>query len=192
MRKVLRKDFFNRPTLKVARDLLGKFLVRKMGERGKTGGKGKSGKIAAMMITDVEVYDGHNDKASHASRGKTFRNAPMFGEAGHWYVYFTYGMHWMLNIVTEREDYPAAILIRGVSEISGPARITKFLQIDKSLNGQLATRKSGLWIEDRGIKIAPRHILRSKRIGVPYAREWKNKLRRFTATPIFENKKYNK
>jgi DNA-3-methyladenine glycosylase len=169
MRKVLRQDFFNRPTLKVARELLGKFLVRKIGKE-----------TTALMIIDVEAYVGHNDKASHASRGKTARNAPMFGEAGHWYVYFTYGMHWMLNIVTERKDYPAAILIRGVAEISGPARITKFLKIDKKLNGKLASRKDGLWIEDRGIKISPRQISKSKRIGVPYAGEWKDKLWRFS------------
>lgn len=171
MRKVLRQDFFNRPTLKVARGLLGKFLVRKIGGNGE--------RIVAMMITDVEAYIGHKDKASHASRGKTLRNTPMFGKAGYWYVYFTYGMHWMLNIVTEREGYPAAILIRGVADISGPARITKFLKIDKKINGKRASRKNNLWIEDRGIKISPRQISKSKRVGVPYAGEWKNKLWRF-------------
>lgn len=169
MRKVLRQDFFNRPTPKVARELLGKFLVRTMNK-----------KIVALMITDAEVYDGHRDKASHASRGKTLRNTPMFGKAGHWYVYFTYGMHWMLNIVTEREDYPAAILIRGVEGINGPARLTKFLKIDKKLNGKKALWKNNLWIEDRGIKISPRQISRSKRVGVPYAGEWKDKLWRFS------------
>jgi DNA-3-methyladenine glycosylase len=190
MRKVLRQDFFNRPTLKVARELLGKFLVRKMGEKGKMGGKSEM--IVAMMITDVEAYVGQRDKASHAARGKTTRNTPMFGGAGHWYVYFTYGMHWMLNIVTERVEYPAAILIRGTDKISGPARVTKFLRVDKRLNGKPASRKSGLWIEDRGIKITPRQILRSQRIGVDYAGAWKNKPWRFTTTPIFENKKYDK
>lgn len=168
MRRILRQEFFNRPTVKVARELLGKFLVRKRGH-----------KITALMITDAEAYVGAGDRASHASRGKTARNAPMFGEAGHWYVYFTYGMHWMLNIVTERYGYPAAILIRGVSGISGPARITKFLKIDKKLNGKLALQKSDLWIEDRGIKIAPRKIVRGKRIGVDYAGEWRDKLWRF-------------
>ena len=66
------------------------------------------------MITEVEAYDGPRDKASHASRGLTPRNAPMFGEAGRFYIYFTYGMHWMLNIVTGKRGYPAAVLIRGV------------------------------------------------------------------------------
>lgn len=180
MRKVLRQDFFNRPTLKVARELLGKFLVRKINK-----------KIVAMIITDVEAYVGHHDKASHASRGKTLRNTPMFGKAGYWYVYFTYGMHWMLNIVTEREDYPAAILIRGVADISGPARLTKFLEIDKKLNAKIASQKSGLWIEDRGIKISPRQISKSKRVGVPYAGEWKDKLWRFTTTPIFKTNSHS-
>lgn len=172
----MRKDFFNRPTLKVARELLGKFLVRRIEEIGKEKGE----KIITLMIMDVEAYVGHHDKASHASRGKTIRNTPMFEEAGHWYVYFTYGMHWMLNIVTEKKDYPAAILIRGVEGINGPARLTKFLEIDKKLNGKLASHKSGLWIEDRGIKISPRQISKSKRIGVPYAGEWEDKLWRFS------------
>src|SRR3989338_4648093 len=118
MRSALPEKFFNRSTLRVARELLGKHLVRRIGKR-----------EVARMITEVEAYIGHKDKASHASRGRTERNAPMFGKAGYWYVYFTYGMHWMLNIVTERNGYPAAILIRGVQGISGPARITKFLKI---------------------------------------------------------------
>lgn len=168
MRKVLQQDFFNRPTLRVARELLGKFLVRKQGK-----------KTIALAITDVEAYVGHRDKASHASRGETPRNTPMFGAAGYWYIYFTYGMHWMLNIVTERKEYPAAILIRGVTGISGPARLTKFLKIDKRLNGKSASQKNGLWIEDRGIKIKPRDIVRGKRIGVDYAGKWRNKLWRF-------------
>lgn len=168
MRKVLQRKFFNRPSLKVARELLGKFLVRKIG-----------GKTTARMITDVEAYVGHRDRASHASRGKTARNAPMFGSAGRWYVYFTYGMHWMLNIVTERKEYPAAILIRGIHGILGPARITKFLKIYKRLNGKPVLRRSGLWIEDRGVRIAPRAIKKGKRVGVEYAGTWKNKLWRF-------------
>jgi DNA-3-methyladenine glycosylase len=177
MRKILPTDFFDQPTLKVARELLGKFLVRKIGKE-----------TTALMISDVEAYVGHRDKASHAARGKTTRNTPMFEGAGHWYVYFTYGMHWMLNIVTEKVEYPAAILIRGTDKISGPARVTKFLRVDKMLNGKPASRKSGLWIEDRGIKITPRQILRSQRIGVDYAGEWKNKPWRFTTTPILKKK----
>ncbi len=132
------------------------------------------------MITEVEAYDGSKDKASHASRGKTERNKAMFGEAGNWYVYFTYGMHWMLNIVTGPKDYPAAILIRGTDKISGPARITKYLKIDKKFNAKPANKKTGLWTEDRGVKINPSMIKRGKRIGVAYAGEWADKPYRFT------------
>ena len=166
--KILDDKFFSRPTLKVAEKLLGKFLVRKISRR----------KIADM-ITEVEVYTGPEDKASHASRGRTERNKIMFGKAGYWYVYFTYGMHWMLNIVTEKEGYPAAILIRGVGGVKGPGRLTNFFKIDKGFNNKLADRKTGLWIEDRGIKIKPRQIKRGKRIGVGYAGRWENKLWRF-------------
>src|SRR3989344_4993889 len=114
MAKILKQNFFNRPTIAVARELLGCFLCRRI-----------NGKVIRLKITEVEAYDGPRDKASHASRGKTKRNTPMFGKAGQFYVYFTYGIHWMLNIVTGPKDYPAAILIRGVEGISGPARITK-------------------------------------------------------------------
>ncbi len=134
---VLGRRFFNRLTLVVAKDLLGKYLVRRIGK-----------KATKYLITEVEAYDGPKDKASHASRGKTLRNTPMFGEAGRWYVYFTYGMHWMLNIVTGPQNYPAAVLIRGVKGINGPARITKALKINKRFNNKIASSKTGLWIEN--------------------------------------------
>lgn len=112
----------------------------------------------------------------------------MFEEAGTIYVYFTYGMHWMLNIVTEEKGCPTAILIRGTENISGPARLTKRLQIDKSLNGKKLGKKSGLWIEsDLKIKnskpASPAgrlKIVRTPRIGVSYAGKiWANKPYRF-------------
>lgn len=164
----LKKEFFERPTLKVARDLLGKFLCRKLG-----------GRTVRLLITEVEAYDGLDDKASHAHRGKTKRNTQMFGEAGKWYVYFVYGMYFMLNIVTEKEGYPAAVLIRGIEGIDGPGKLTKFLKIDKRFNGKLATKKTGLWIEDHGVKIKKSQIKTSPRIGVHYAEEWKDKHYRF-------------
>jgi DNA-3-methyladenine glycosylase len=174
VKKVLTSRFFNKPTLTVAKNLLGKFLVRQRG-----------GKDISLMITEVEAYDGPNDKASHASCGKTERNKVMFGKAGNWYVYFTYGMHWMLNIVTGSENYPAAVLIRGTDKINGPARITKFLKIDKKFNGKIANKKSGLWIEDRGIKVKESRIRRGKRIGVDYAGKWATKPYRFKLlTPL--------
>lgn len=161
--------FFNRPTLQVAQELLGKYLVRKIGSYS-----------LARQITEVEAYVGLNDRASHASRGMTPRNRVMFGSPGVWYVYFTYGMHWMLNMVTEEKNYPAAVLIRGVEGISGPARVTKFFKINKHFNTKPAARKTGLWIEDRGVQVKQKEIHRSKRIGVDYAGAWKHKLWRFS------------
>ena len=175
MRRILPKRSFNRPTLRVARELLGKYLVRKIGAR-----------EIVQKITEVEAYVGFRDKASHASRGMTARNRVMFGPPGVWYVYFTYGMHWMLNIVTEREGYPAAILIRGVEDASGPGRVTKFFRIDRRFNGKPTSRRSGLWIEDRGVKISPRAIHRSKRIGVNGAGPWAAKLWRFHLCPVVQ------
>lgn len=159
----------------MAQNLLGKFLVRKVGN-----------KKMSFMITEVEAYDGPYDKASHAYRGKTARNEPMFGEAGMWYIYFVYGMYFMLNIVTGKKDYPAAVLIRGVEGINGPGRLTKILKIDKKFNGKPAIPKTGLWIESasagggrKGIKIKKSQIKRSPRIGVHYAGEWALKHYRF-------------
>ncbi|RJQ28563.1 DNA-3-methyladenine glycosylase [Candidatus Parcubacteria bacterium] len=173
MKRVLTQKFFNRPTLQVAKGLLGKSLIRRA--RGRT---------IAVLISEVEAYDGPHDKASHAHRGRTPRNEVVFGEAGRWYVYFTYGMHWMLNIVTGPKGYPAAILIRcAIHEgkpIFGPARLTKYLKIDKRLNGKSANKNSGLWIEDRGVKIKPSQVRRGKRIGVDYAGEWSKKLYNFS------------
>ncbi len=181
MGKILSERFFNRPTLEVAERLLGCFLCRRMGR-----------KVVRLEITEVEAYDGPEDKASHAHRGKTKRNAPMFGEAGRWYVYFTYGMHWMLNITTGPKDYPAAVLIRGAvcksqtlsaesltltEEISGPARLTKFLEIDKRFNNKKAGIKTGLWIEKGAGKPKFKH---TPRIGVAYAGlVWSKKKYRF-------------
>ena len=167
--KVLSADFFDRPTLAVAKELLGKFLVRRIGK-----------KIIASMITEVEAYDGFNDRASHASRGETARNAVMFGAAGRWYVYFVYGVHWMLNIVTGPKSYPAAILIRGAADAGGPGRLTKFFKIKKHYNSLPANKKTGLWVEDRGVKIPSRRIKRAPRIGVGYASSiWSKKPWRF-------------
>lgn len=173
MSRLLPPAFFLGPTEKVAEELLGKYLVRRFPD----------GHIDGRMITDVEVYDGFRDKASHASRGKTVRNTPMFGGPGYWYVYFTYGIHWMLNIVTREKDYPAAVLIRGVEGISGPARVTKYFSINKELNNQKATKKIGLWIEDRGVVISKNKIKKTGRIGVSYAGSyWSKRHLRFLIT----------
>jgi DNA-3-methyladenine glycosylase len=168
MRKILKKNFFDRPPLQVARDLIGKYLIRRV-----------DGETIAFMITETEAYDGEKDLACHARNGKTPRNAPMYDEAGITYVYFTYGMHWMLNLVCGKKDYPAAVLIRGVETISGPARLTKKLRIDKRLNAKLMSRTNGLWVEDRGVQIPSNTIIRTPRVGVSYAGKWANKPWRF-------------
>ena len=169
MRKVLSEKFFARDALLVAEELLGKFLVRKYGEREE-----------AHMITEVEAYDGHLDRASHASRGKTERNKPMWGSPGRFYVYLVYGMHNMLNIVTGPKDYPAAVLIRGVEGLRGPGTLTKALRVDRMLNNKKADKKTGLWVEDRGVMIQKKDIKKGPRVGVRYAGPvWSKKPYRF-------------
>lgn len=172
---ILRQEFFDRPVLSVAPELLGKVLVRRRG-----------GKCSTAIITEVEAYDGPKDKASHAHRGSTARNAPMSGPAGHWYIYLVYGMHWMLNIVTGPVGYPAAVLIRSVAQrahhntlLNGPGKITHAFHIDQSFNAQRATKDTGLWIEDRGIVVPRTRIQRTPRIGVDYAGAWAKKPYRF-------------
>jgi DNA-3-methyladenine glycosylase len=158
MREVLAENFFYGDTLSIAEKLLGKYLVRRV-----------NGEETALLINELEAYDGPGDKACHASKGKTPRNEIMFGEGGYFYVYFVYGVHWMLNIVVGEKDYPAAILIRGAGEISGPARLTKFLKVDKGLNKKKAVPETGLWFEDRGIKLKNKNIIKTPRIGIDYA-----------------------
>jgi len=167
MSKVLAKNFYDRKTPIVAEELLGKNLVWRIGE-----------KITILPITEVEAYDGFEDKASHAHKGLTERNKVMFGDAGYWYVYLVYGMYCMLNIVTGNKGYPAAILIRGAGDITGPGRLTKALRIGKTLNGKKASRALGLWIEDAGVVVPKKEIKKSPRIGVAYA------------GPIWAQKKY--
>lgn len=183
---ILRKTFYERPTLRVAQDLLGCFLIRKIVAD-------KKEKIIKTKIVETEAYNGPHDLASHASRGKTPRNEVMFDIPGTIYVYFTYGMHYMFNIVTERKDYPAAVLIRAVELIdisdtkidpaslksNGPARLTKALRIDKKFNGlSICDKQNGLWIE-AGEKVRKKDIVAAPRIGVDYAGEYKDKLWRF-------------
>ncbi len=172
MASVLRKDFFDRPTLDVAKELIGKQLCRRL----------QKGKIQRAVICETEAYDGFEDRASHAHRGVTPRNAIMFGPPGYAYVYLCYGVHWLLNIVTRERGYPAAVLIRGVEGFTGPGRLTKHFQINRAFNGQLLTRASDLWLEDCKSFIQPEKITTTPRIGIDYAgAEWKAMPWRFVA-----------
>lgn len=162
MPKILPKGFFERPVLDVAKGLIGASLVRRLAD----------GSTTSSMLTEVEAYDGPEDLASHASKGRTPRTDVMFGPAGVFYIYLIYGMHWMLNVVTGPPGYPAAVLIRGTQDVVGPGRITSRLRIDKSMNGKPATGASGLWFEERTIKIAAKRIQSTPRIGVDYSGDW--------------------
>ena len=165
--KKLPNSFFNQKTLDVAEKLVGKTLVRKIGN-----------KIVRDTITEVEAYIGPQDLASHASKGRTKRTEVMHARAGTIYVYLIYGMYNMLNIVTEEKDFPAAILIRGTEKVSGPGRVAREFGVDKNLNGKMLGTKSGLWIEDAPL-VSKYKILKTPRIGVEYAGDWKDKPYRF-------------
>ena len=104
--------------------------------------------IHSRVITETEAYIDPQDLASHASKGRTKRNEAMFGPPGSFYVYFVYGLHWMLNVVSGPGGYPAAVLIRSVEGIVGPARLTKALGINGDLNGKAANKETGVWFSE--------------------------------------------
>jgi DNA-3-methyladenine glycosylase len=176
---ILSQTFYARPTLTVAREVIGARLVRIL-----------NGIRLSGIIIETEAYVGEEDLGCHARSGKTKRNAVMYGLPGHAYVYFTYGMHWMLNAVTEQEGFPAAVLIRAIEVVegadivsarrqgrdtSGPAKLTQALGIDAALNGiSLCEPDSGLWIEV-GNPVADSDISTGPRVGLDTVPEpWKS------------------
>jgi len=182
MARLLPSAFFARNTVKVAPDLLGKYLVRL-----------RDGKRMIGRIVEVEAYRGSDDPASHAFRGMTLRNTPMFGDPGHAYVYFTYGNHYCLNITTEKAGTPGAVLLRALEPVegidamrrfrpnvpdfeltNGPGKLTKALAIDKSLNEQDMTIRGPLFVTDPGK--GDMEIWSSTRLGI---REGLDRLWRF-------------
>lgn len=171
--KILTSEHWaGRGAVRHARGLLGKYLVR-----------ATAAGITAHMITEVEAYDGEHDLACHARAGRTARTEVLYAASGVWYVYLCYGIHEMLNLVVGPEDWPSAVLIRGVEGIPGPGRVTKRLGIDRKLNRSLAGEASGLWIEDRGVKVPRNKIVATPRIGVDYAGPiWSAKPWRFVIT----------
>jgi DNA-3-methyladenine glycosylase len=163
----LMRDFFERDVLSVAPELIGTILAIKSGEKD----------ILRYIITETEAYRGTGDRACHASKGRTQRNDIMFHEGGRIYVYFVYGMYWMLNFVTGREGDPQAVLIRGVEGCNGPGKLTRALGIDRTFYGEDLTTSERIWVENSGNKPV---IKRGTRIGVDYAgKYWKNKPWRF-------------
>ena len=156
-RQIVPLAFFNRPAAIVARELLGKRVVRGLGTE-----------TISLAILETEAYEGEHDLASHSAKGRTARTEVMFGPAGRFYIYRIYGLHWMLNIVTGEVNDAAAVLIRGVEGISGPGRVANALGVDQTLTGKDAVPASGLWFEEAGIATRYR-VTRSARIGVDYA-----------------------
>lgn len=144
--------------MEVAPDLIGKTLVRQFTDHS----------IHKYTITEVEAYRGRDDLACHAHKGPTKRTEVMFREGGLVYVYLIYGMYWMLNIVTGKKDDASAVLIRGIQKITGPGRVGKTLQLDKSFYGEDLWDSNKIWIEDS--KITYRYIT-APRVGIDYAGE---------------------
>lgn len=166
-------EFFARDAHKVARELMGHHLCRQVG-----------GKSFQFTLNEIEVYDGFDDRASHAfgKDPQKGRSSIMFGRAGICYVYLCYGVHWMLNIVTREPGYPSALLIRGCAEVKGPGRLTQMLKIDKSLNGKLALPENKLWFAPNPLRKTRLKIQKSPRVGVNYAgEEWAGKPWRLTS-----------
>jgi DNA-3-methyladenine glycosylase len=169
----LPRTFYDRDTIKVARDLLGKHLVRRVGDTERVG-----------RIVEVEAYLGPHDLAAHSARGLTERTKIMFGPPGHAYVYFIYGMYYCMNVVTEREGHAAAVLLRALEPVAnldgrtqGPGLLCRAMEIDKRLNGH------DLLSDDFYITPPPRAepvvIVKRPRIGVEYARHWARRQLRF-------------
>ena len=159
---IIPQSFFERPVLEVCPELIGHSLVVEMA----------GGRIVRHEISEIEAYDGPQDKACHASKGRTKRTEVLFGPPGHWYVYLCYGVHWLLNVVTGPVDYPAAILIRAVGDHGGPGVLTRELGIDKRFNTLAANKATGLWFEFDPDRRSDYAFTNSPRIGVDYAGEW--------------------
>ncbi len=200
----LKRAFFNRPTLVVARELLGQRLVRL-----------EDGQRLTGRITETEAYVGQTDLACHARAGRTARTEVMYGPPGIAYVYFTYGMHWLLNVVTEAEGFPAAVLIRGMQPeegaavmqrrralaradgnglrqplaplgrlTDGPAKLTQALQVDGTWNGHdLCGHRARLFVEPAA-RVHDRQVITGPRIGLNKTPEpWKSIAWNFKAVP---------
>jgi DNA-3-methyladenine glycosylase len=154
----LGSKFYKQDVLIVAPSLIGKLLVRKL----------NNGEVLRYRITETEAYRGEEDSACHARFGRTERTSILYEKGGCAYIYLCYGMHHLFNVVTGSLDNPQAVLIRTVEGYNGPAKLTKAMHIDKSLNGIDLATSDKLWIEDDGYK---GEYTRDKRVGIDYANE---------------------
>ena len=163
-------DFYHRPCIEVAKDLVGKVIVHKN---------------ARLRITETEIYWGEQDTACHASRGRTGRTEVLYMDAGTIYVYLCYGVHWMLNVITGEENDPQGVLIRACEGADGPGKLTKRLGITKELNRKSILETEEFYIADDGFQC---HIIPDKRVGIGYAsREDQDRLWRFKAGPVISS-----
>lgn len=190
MKKKLNRGFYTQPTLQVAKGLLGKYIVRKIGKKELVG-----------KIIETEAYIGPQDRASHAFGGKrTSRNQAEYLIGGHIYIYLVYGMYWQMNISTFEKEKPECVLIRAIEPVKdkrgtveglslanladGPGKLCNYLKLNKSFYGEDVTKSKRIWLEDRGEKIKPSQILTTGRIGIDYAGPyWSRRKWRFLILP---------
>ncbi len=172
---ILGNDFFHKDCLVLAPELVGKILVRKCDD----------GNEIRVRITETEAYRGTEDKACHASKGRTSRTEILYRESGLIYVYLCYGIHWLMNVISGEVEQPQGVLFRAGEGYVGPARLTKRLGIDKSFNGEYFFDNPRVWIEDDGKRYK---IKTDKRVGIDYAgEEWASKPWRFILDSEIEN-----
>lgn len=168
MAKRLGRRYFCQSADMLAEDLVGKLLCRKVDDE-----------ILRYRIMETECYYGEEDTACHASKGKTERTKLLYEKGGTAYVYICYGMHFLFNVVTGQEGHPEAVLIRGITGYNGPGKLTRFMKINKELNGEDMVNSDRLWIEDDGCRLP---IRTDKRVGIDYATpEYRDILWRYIA-----------
>ncbi len=166
MKRIKDKTFYTQPAEELAQELLGMVIVR----------KNENGELERYRITTTEAYCGEKDKACHSRKGRTERTKVMFGKGGLVYVYLIYGIHWLFNIVANNENSAEAVLICGLDRVKGSGRVGKLLKIDKSFYGEDLITSERIWLE-KGEK--PIKYKSMPRVGIDYAKEWKDKPLRF-------------
>ncbi|HHE76367.1 MAG TPA: tRNA 2-thiouridine(34) synthase MnmA, partial [Candidatus Parcubacteria bacterium] len=200
MGKKLDKAFYLRPALILAKELLGKYIVRKVGR-----------KFIIGKIVETEAYVGPKDKAAHTYNWKkTERNKAEYLKGGHIYIYLVYGMHWQLNITAANSGDPECVLVRAIDPVvreemskrmilsNGPGKLCRYLKLDKSFYGEDLIKSKRIWLEDSGEKIKGGDVLQTKRVGIDYAgpywskRKWRFLIKdyeKYLAAPGSNSKK---